>query len=88
MADLNLGGEKPALYLEHLRVGQRFLSGTHRVDEEQIRAFADQFDPRPFHLDAPMSSDRRAHGPGAFRRWICFSSVARRFPDGPLYNCR
>ena len=52
MADLNLGGEKAALYLEDLRVGQRFLSGTHQVDEEQIRAFAEQFDPQPFHLDA------------------------------------
>src|SRR4051812_23075498 len=40
------------LYLEDLQVGRRFLSGTHRIDEEQIRAFAQQFDPQPFHLDA------------------------------------
>jgi acyl dehydratase len=39
-------------YLDDLRVGQRFVSGTHRVDEEQIKAFAGQFDPQPFHLDA------------------------------------
>jgi acyl dehydratase len=52
MANLNPGGEKAALYLEDLRVGQRFRSGTHRMDEEQIRAFAEQFDPQPFHLDA------------------------------------
>jgi acyl dehydratase len=52
MANLNPGGEKPALFLEDLRVGQRFLSGTHRIDEGQIRAFAQQFDPQPFHLDA------------------------------------
>jgi hypothetical protein len=39
--DLNLDGENAARYLEDLRVGQRFLSGTHRVDEEQIRAFAE-----------------------------------------------
>ena len=42
----------PALYLDDLRVGQRFVIGTHVVDEEQIRAFAAQFDPQPFHLDA------------------------------------
>src|SRR5262249_13979126 len=40
------------LYLEDLRVGQRFVSGTHRLDEGQIRAFAGQFDPQPLHLDA------------------------------------
>src|SRR3954471_21516501 len=52
MTNLNPGAEKPTLYLEDLRVGQRFRSGTHRIDEGQIRAFAEQFDPQPFHLDA------------------------------------
>jgi acyl dehydratase len=39
------------LYLDDLRIGQRFTSGTHVIDEEQIKAFARQFDPQPFHLD-------------------------------------
>ena len=39
------------LYLDDLQIGQRFASGTHVVDEEQIKAFARQFDPQPFHLD-------------------------------------
>ena len=52
MANLDPDREKVALYLEDLQVGQRFVSGTHRIDEEQIRAFAEQFDPQPFHLDA------------------------------------
>ena len=52
MANLNPGGGTAPLYLEDLLVGQRFVSGTHRIDEEQIRAFAGQFDPQPFHLDA------------------------------------
>lgn len=47
-----MNGAKVVLYLEDLRVGQRFVSGTHQIDEEQIRAFAEQFDPQPFHLDA------------------------------------
>ncbi len=38
-------------YLDDLQVGQRFTSGTHVVDEAQIKAFARQFDPQPFHLD-------------------------------------
>jgi len=45
-----LGGAQ-RLYLEELRVGQRFTSGTHAVDAAQIKAFAAQFDPQPFHLD-------------------------------------
>src|SRR5262245_6658039 len=51
MANLNPGGRTASLYLEDLRVGQRFVSGTHRLDEGQLRAFAEQFDPQPFHLD-------------------------------------
>ena len=51
MANRNPGGGTAPLYLEDLRVGQRFVSGTHRLDEEQVRAFAGQFDPQPFHLD-------------------------------------
>src|SRR4030088_567641 len=37
-------------YLDDLRIGQRFTSGVHVVDEAQIMAFARQFDPQPFHL--------------------------------------
>lgn len=39
------------LFLEDLRVGQRFSSGAHTVDSAQIKAFAARFDPQPFHLD-------------------------------------
>lgn len=40
-----------ALYLEDLAVGQTFTSPTHALDAAQIKAFAGQFDPQPFHLD-------------------------------------
>lgn len=39
------------LYLDDFQVGQRFMSGSHAVDEEQIKRFAREFDPQPFHLD-------------------------------------
>ena len=39
------------LYLEDLHVGQRFVSGTYHITEDQIRAFALEFDPQPTHLD-------------------------------------
>src|SRR5579884_2825038 len=39
------------LYLEDLEVGRKFISGTYVMDAPQIRAFAREFDPQPFHLD-------------------------------------
>jgi acyl dehydratase len=39
------------LYLDDLQIGQRFVSGTHVIDESDIKAFAEKFDPQPFHLD-------------------------------------
>jgi acyl dehydratase len=39
------------LYLEDLSVGQIFESGSIEVTRDSIRAFAEQFDPQPFHLD-------------------------------------
>jgi acyl dehydratase len=39
------------LYLDDLVVGQCFTSRAHVVDAAEIKAFARQFDPQPFHLD-------------------------------------
>src|ERR1700687_5137648 len=39
------------LYLDDLHVGQRFTSATYAIDEAQIKTFATQFDPQPFHMD-------------------------------------
>src|SRR4029434_2856306 len=50
MATSNQAGPTKALYLDDLHVGQRFTSDTHLIDEEQIKVFAKQFDPQPFHL--------------------------------------
>ena len=44
-------GTQDRLYLDDLEVGRRFISATHLVDEAQIKAYAAQFDPQPFHLD-------------------------------------
>jgi acyl dehydratase len=44
-------------YLDDLKVGQRFVSGSHELDEGQIKAFAAQFDPQRFHLDAEAAKD-------------------------------
>ena len=42
---------RPAPLSRGAGVGQRFTSGTHAVDAAQIKAFAAQYDPQPFHLD-------------------------------------
>ena len=39
------------LYLDDFHVGQKFGSGRLRVETNQIKAFAAEFDPQPFHLD-------------------------------------
>ncbi len=39
------------LYLEDLSVGAVFRSATRRVGTEDIKRFAGEFDPQPFHLD-------------------------------------
>jgi acyl dehydratase len=39
------------LYLEDIAVGQRFVSGAATITADEIKAFAAEFDPQPFHLD-------------------------------------
>jgi len=51
MAKPNEHDGEGRFYLDDLRVGQRFAGGSHAVDAAQIKAFARQFDPQPFHLD-------------------------------------
>jgi acyl dehydratase len=51
MTDAIVPDRGEVLYLEDLYVGRRFTSGTHALDEAQIKAFARAFDPQPFHLD-------------------------------------
>jgi acyl dehydratase len=38
------------LYLEDLQVGQRFTTASQVINAAEIKAFAAQFDPQPFHL--------------------------------------
>lgn len=51
MVEANTQNSGERLYLDDLYVGQRFTSRTHVIDEAQIKAFARQFDPQPFHQD-------------------------------------
>jgi acyl dehydratase len=44
-------------YLEDFAVGQTFGSGRLRMDKAQIKTFAADFDPQPFHLDEETARD-------------------------------
>jgi acyl dehydratase len=45
------------LFLDDLHVGQRFTSKSHVVDVGQIKRFAAEFDPQPFHLDEEAAAN-------------------------------
>ncbi len=53
MAKANSGG----LTLDDVTPGQRFTSASHSIDANQIKAFAKEFDPQPFHLDEELAKD-------------------------------
>jgi len=48
---------KERLYLDDLKPGMRFTTHNLKVTAEQIKAFADQYDPQPFHLDEEAAAD-------------------------------
>ena len=48
---------RASLYLEDFAVGQIFRSATMRVDTPDIKGFARQFDPQPFHLDETAAKE-------------------------------
>ena len=45
------------LFLDDLQVGDTFVSATHQLTADDIKRFATEFDPQPFHLD----EDAAAH---------------------------
>jgi len=49
-------------YLDDFAVGQTFGSGRVVVDKEQIKRFAADFDPQPFHLDEKAAQETMFRG--------------------------
>ena len=52
----------PKLYFEDLKIRDRLESGTYPVSEEAIVAFAREFDPQTFHLDAKVAKETMFKG--------------------------
>jgi acyl dehydratase len=70
------------LYLDDLKPGDRFAGGTVTVTEQDIYAFAGQFDPQPFHLDPEAAKDTVFAGLSA-SGWHTAAMTMRMIVDGP-----
>jgi acyl dehydratase len=70
-----------SLYLEDLHVGQRFTSAKAVVTADEIKRFAAQFDPQPFHLDETTAA-RSMFGGLAASGWHTGALTMRLLVEG------
>jgi acyl dehydratase len=49
--------DRTPLYFEDISVGARFTGGARRVTAEEIKSFAREYDPQPFHTDEAAAKD-------------------------------
>lgn len=71
----------PVQYFEDFSVGQVFNTGRFKVDADQIKAFAKQFDPQPFHLDEEAAKNSVFRGLAA-SGWHTAALTMRLMADG------
>jgi acyl dehydratase len=68
-------------YFEDYAVGQVYSTGRHRIDKEQIIAFAKQFDPQFYHLDEEAAKQSPFKGLAA-SGWHTAAITMRLMVDG------
>lgn len=68
-------------YFEDFVVGSTISIGSHHFTEEEILAFAKQFDPQPFHID-PDAAKRSIFGGIIASGWHTCSVMMRLLVDG------
>ena len=71
------------LYLDDLAVGQKYATGTATLTAADIKAFAIQFDPQPFHLDEAAARNS-LFGRLAASGWHTGSLSMRLLVDGEM----
>lgn len=71
------------LYLDDLRVGQRFTSGSYVMEAARIKEFAAEFDPQPFHLDEAAAEASVSKGLAA-SGWHTAAAAMRLLVTGGL----
>jgi acyl dehydratase len=69
------------VHFEDFALGDRFLYGAHEMKRAEMVAFAEQFDPEPFHLDGDAAKamgwdDLIASGPHVCAAWRRMSKDA------------
>jgi acyl dehydratase len=68
-------------FLEDFAVGQVFATGKLQVDTDQIKSFAKQFDPQPYHLDEEAAQKSPFRGLAA-SGWHTAALTMRLMVDG------
>jgi acyl dehydratase len=68
-------------FLEDFAVGQVFATGKLLVDTDQIKSFAKQFDPQPYHLDEEAAAKSPFRGLAA-SGWHTAALTMRLLVDG------
>jgi acyl dehydratase len=71
------------LYLDDLQVGQRFVTGTYRMEAHRMKAFAAEFDPQPFHLDE-VAGNNSIFGGLAASGWHTAAATMRLIVTGGM----
>ncbi|MCA1658955.1 MAG: MaoC family dehydratase [Verrucomicrobiaceae bacterium] len=71
------------LYLEDLQVGDRFGSDSLQATEQEIVAFARDFDPQPFHLD-PRAAEQSVFKELVASGWHTAAMSMKLFVTGGL----
>lgn len=71
------------LFLEDLEAGQVYRTGTHVMTAEEIKAFARQHDPQPFHIDEDAAKHSLFEGLCA-SGWHTAAITMRLLVEGPF----
>ena len=71
------------LYLEDVFVGQRFITASHLLTADEIKAFARAYDPQPFHTDEQAAKDTFFKGLAASGWHTAAVSMRLQIDSGP-----
>jgi acyl dehydratase len=74
---------QPKWYFEDLEIGKAIEVGSRTVTEEEIVAFATEYDPQPFHVDADAAG-KSIYGGLIASGWHTCSMMMRIMVDGFL----
>ena len=72
-------------YYEDIEIGETETFGEYHVTKDEILAFAEQYDPQPFHTDEAAAEDS-AFGQLVASGWHTASICMRLLVDGPMQD--